>query len=192
MSADPPPVRKVAIGVIIAREVLREEWETSEAFDDELPTARAPIVHVKVGPRAHKMISEREVGATPDRGSYWYSDIMIAGADAALETAEQFAELDQLDALPTNTLSAICDRVSLGIRRRILLATLQQTEWNLSHAAQRLRFSDISALIREIRRVGLAEQYETAKRTGAISKSGHRARVDDRKRPAKRKPARRK
>ena len=54
--------------------------------------------------------------------------------------------------------------------REALLAELERQDWNLTATAKALGLSHPSNLIRAIHRLGLSEQYETAKAGGRIPK----------------------
>lgn len=116
---------------------------------------------------------------TPDRGAYWFDEIITLGADAVLETADDFARVERVADLEGNVLVEISDRLTTAIRRRILHVTLLATKWNLTHTAARLHMADASAVRKEIDRLGLTADYDAAAdKRGA---GGRRTREPDRK-----------
>ena len=119
-------------------------------------------------------------GVAPTRGAYWSDEIVGFGADAVLEVEEEFRKIRDVDALRHNVLSEVSDRIALALRRRMLLATLRATKWNLSHTAERLRLGDVSGVVREIKRVGLSAEHAAARKRAA-HRTGHKARVPDEK-----------
>lgn len=133
--------------------------------------------NVAIDPPALAVLTAAEDHTRPEQGRYWRSEILAFGAEALLEVGEQFHQMDRLDdTLKINTLSEIGDRVSHALRRRIVFAMLKATDWNLAHCAQQLRLGDASALRREIRKLGLAGEYELARDAGAVRPGGHRKR----------------
>jgi hypothetical protein len=61
--------------------------------------------------------------------------------------------------------------------RARLLAELELTQWHLSHTAERLCLHDASAVVREIKRLGLVREWEHAKVAGLVTMNGRRGRV---------------
>jgi hypothetical protein len=113
-------------------------------------------------------------------GRRWVGTFLAAGARALLETA---AVLDTTPDLPArakgNTLSFMVDELSTALRKHVLESTLRATNWNLTHTAERLRLGDASAVIREIKRADLSEEYRAAKKSGAVAPGGHKIRAPD-------------
>lgn len=123
-----------------------------------------------------------KMGATYARhtGAYWSHRVAEEfGPGALLETAAELARIVDTRELPNNTLSEICDRVALKLRRDVLLWTLEKAGWNLSDVADRLRLGNASAVIREIRRCGLDDAYAAAKERGKVAPGGHKVRTPD-------------
>ena len=52
--------------------------------------------------------------------------------------------------------------------RAALLATLEEKAWNLTHASEALRMGGPSTVIRALRNLGLAAEYERARKRGDI------------------------
>jgi hypothetical protein len=73
----------------------------------------------------------------------------------------------------------IDDLVSLYLRKAILRRRLQMTRWNLTHCAEALRLPDAAAVRREIKRLGLSDAYEDARKRGAVKAGGHKVRAPD-------------
>jgi hypothetical protein len=96
----------------------------------------------------------------------WTATFLAACAQAMLEVAASLDDTRPLDAITANnTLAFLGEEISRTTRRHLLLATLDVTEWNLTHAAERLRMSGPASVIREIKKLGLDAEYDHARRS---------------------------
>lgn len=55
-------------------------------------------------------------------------------------------------------------------QRGLLLQTLKEKNWNLSHAAESLLMTGPSDVIRAIKALGLGDEYEAAKNRGDVKR----------------------
>jgi len=125
----------------------------------------------------------RLAGEHPPRDArFWIPTMLALGSRALLEAAATLEVTPDLDIFETNTLSLLSGLVVKTMRRSMLLLVLNDTNWNLSRTARRLRMHDASAVRKEIDLLGLRLEYRAARKARLVRR-GARLR-DDADRPA--------
>lgn len=117
-----------------------------------------------VNREGESMFGEHHIGKD---GAEWASKVLSIGSLATRSTAADIAAQGPLDALRTNTLTWIGDRISWHARRLLLHEILKATGWNLALAAGGLRASGSGTIVRLIRDLDLSAEYEAARAGGA-------------------------
>lgn len=67
------------------------------------------------------------------------------------------------DGRPKSKLTLAAERAALEAKRALLLETLKEQGWNLTTVARALEMAGASDVLRAIKAVGLAEEYERHK-----------------------------
>lgn len=99
-----------------------------------------------------------------------HGDAALRAAYADLEAIEDPADLG------TNALSWLGNRVSYHLRRAVLRDELEAAAWSLTVAAQRLRLSYASNVVRLIHELDLRDAQKEAQRRGIGRPGGPRTR----------------
>lgn len=114
---------------------------------------------------------------------HWAGEVIKNGAPVFLDVAAELLEREQdLSTHAGSTLQFIGDLFSKNIRRRILRRTLEETGWNLSYAAEILRFRAGSKVLEVIRELGLEAEYLAKKQAGTSVRRGEKPLPKTRKR----------
>jgi hypothetical protein len=183
-----PRGRAIAVGLLM--DAVTAVW-TSGAYDSDADKPGIDLSRLDpIDPGSRVVLAGRVADVLnrvynttlrhPEDGGHWVIPILETGSMALIVAAASFLAEPDLGTLENNTLSEIGRRVSELIRRTILLDELEATGWNLSLTAERLRMgSNAQPVIREIKRLGLTEEYEQARESGRVERSGHKSRKVD-------------
>lgn len=101
------------------------------------------------------------------------------GLPAALDALDDVVAVTEARPEGTNWLSFIGARISLAVRRAVLLYWLRALNWNMQHVGEVLGLGGTQGVIRAIKDLGgeVATAYEQARKDGLITAGGRRPRA---------------
>lgn len=156
---------------------------------ERLPTKKEPVDVLLRGVEfagragfsglAYEAIKESR-STISSEGAAWVSDALCFGPGALAVAAADLLEAGDLSDKGASTLAFIGDLVANALKRKILQQQCVRTGWNLSHVADRLRIRGPGNVLREIRKLGLEEEYTAAKKAGKALGKTRKHRETDR------------